>query len=230
MNPKLLIVDDEPQIRDLLKDYFVDCFICESAQNGQEAVEMVSKWKPDLILMDFMMPVMDGMAASKILREQDFTKHIPILMLTAVNDTVDRVNAFNLGVDDYIAKPFEIEELKARLFSKLKRARDLQNPMSDQVTVGNMSLDDRKREVAIAGEVLDLSPVEYGIVKLMMNCLDQVVSRERIMQNVWEDENKSNRLIDAHITSLRKKIKNFDGEFQTVYGSGYRLKKEKTKT
>jgi DNA-binding response OmpR family regulator len=169
MFPKLLVVDDEPQIRDLLKDYFVDCFVVESAQNGKEAVEKVNLWKPDIILMDFMMPVMDGLAASKAIRDQDFTRHIPILMLTAVNDTDDRVNAFNLGV-----------------------------------------------------------AVEYGILKLLMNCLEQVVSREKIMQHVWEDESKSNRLIDAHITSLRKKIKNFDGEFQTVYGSGYRLKKEKT--
>ena len=99
--------------------------------------------------------------------------------------------------------------------------------MSDVVIIGNLHLDDRKREVLIGSESIDLSPVEYGIVKLLMNSVDQVVSREKIMKSVWDDEGKSNRLIDAHITALRKKLQRFSGDFQTIYGAGYRLKKEK---
>ena len=227
MKTKLLIVDDESQIREVLNEYLARFFLVELAQNGKEAVEVATRWKPDLILMDLMMPEMDGVEACKILREQDHTRHIPILMLTAANTCTDRMNAFNFGADDFISKPFDVEELKIRLLSKLKRAQDFQNVISDQIKIGNLHLDDRKREITIAGESIDFSPVEYGIVKLLMNSVDQVVSREKIMKTVWEDENKSNRLIDAHITAVRKKFAKFDGDFQTVYGAGYRLKKEK---
>ncbi len=149
MNSKLLIVDDEPQIRDLLKEYLSDFFSVELANDGKEAVEKTHAWKPDIILMDMMMPEMDGATACKKIREQDFTRHIPVLMLTAANTSAERMNAFNLGVDDYISKPFEVEELKVRLFSKLKRSQELQNVMSDLMKIGNLHLDDRKREVVI---------------------------------------------------------------------------------
>jgi len=227
MNPKLLIVDDEPQIREVLKEFLEDSFSLEFATNGREAIDKTNEWKPDVILMDMMMPEMDGVTACKILREQDFTRHIPVLMLTAANTSNERIKAFDFGVDDYLAKPFDLDELKVRLFSKIKRANDQQNVMADKLVIGNLSLDDRKREVIIAGNLIDLSPVEYGIVKLLMNCVDQVVSREKIMRTVWEDHNKNDRLIDAHMTALRKKLTSFDGDFQTVHGAGYRLKKEK---
>lgn len=228
MNPKLLIVDDEPQIRDLLEEYLSTDFTVRVAKNGKESVQIAKEWKPDLILMDLMMPEMDGVTACQKIREFDHTRHIPVLMLTAANSTLERKSAFGQGADDFISKPFDLEEIKIRLQTKLKRVQDYQNSVSDQIIIGNMHLDDRKREVRIDGELLDLSPVEYGILKLMMNSLEQVVTREKIMKTVWEDESKNNRLIDAHITSLRKKILPFSGIFQTVYGSGYRLKKEKT--
>lgn len=227
MSSKLLIVDDEPQIRELLSECLSDAFTVEMAVNGKEAVEKATNWKPNVILMDLLMPEMDGITACKMIREQDYTRHIPIVMLTAINTTQERIKAFNYGVDDYMSKPFDIEELKVRLFSKLRRSHDFQNVMSEKLSIGNLYLDDRKREVTIAGERIDFSPVEYGIVKLLMSCVDQVVSREKIMSAVWEDDSKSNRLIDAHMTALRKKLVNFDGDFQTVYGAGYRLKKEK---
>lgn len=225
MNPKLLIVDDEQSIRELLKEFFTDTFTMEFAGNGREAIEKANHWKPDVILMDKMMPEMDGATALRILREQDFTRHIPVLMLTASNSSNERIHAFGNGVDDYLGKPFDLEELKARLLSKVKRAADQQNVMSDRIEIGNLSLDDRKREVVIAGKRVDLSPVEYGIVKLLMNSVEQVVSREKIMQTVWADQSKNDRLIDAHMTALRKKLAGFDGDFQTVYGAGYRLKR-----
>lgn len=227
LKSKLLIVDDEQSIRDLLKEYLSDTFAIEMAINGREAVEKTNSWKPDVILMDMMMPEMDGFTALSVLRNQELTRHIPVLMLTAANTSVERIKAFDLGVDDYLAKPFDLDELKVRLLSKLKRLNDFQNVVVDKLVIGNLSLDDRKREVIIAGSLVDLSPVEYGIVKLLMSSAEQVVSREKIMQTVWEDGKKNDRLIDAHMTALRKKLSSFDGDFQTVYGAGYRLKKVK---
>ncbi len=227
MNPKLLIVDDEQNIRELLSEYLADKFTIELATNGREALEKTNSFKPDVILLDMMMPEMDGLMALRVLRHQDFTRHIPVLMLTAANASMERIRAFDLGVDDYLAKPFDLDELRVRLLSKIKRANDFQNAITDTLVIGNLSLDDRKREVVLAGSLIDLSPVEYGIVKLLMSSVEHVVSREKIMQTVWEDGKKNDRLIDAHMTALRKKLLSFDGDFQTVYGAGYRLKKIK---
>lgn len=224
---KLLVVDDEADIRSIIMEYMADSFDIETAANGKEALEKVKSFRPDVIVMDMMMPEMDGVEACKRLREQDYSRHIPVLMLTAANTSHDRMKAYDFGVDDYMSKPFELEELKIRLFSKVKRAHQIQNKMSDKIVIGNLSLDDVKREVIIAGQNIDLSPVEYGIIKLLMNSVEQVVSREKIMKTVWADEAKNDRLIDAHMTALRKKVAAFDGDFQTVYGAGYRLKKEK---
>ena len=225
---KLLVVDDESEIREIIREFLADSFEIELAGNGKEALEKVKSFRPDVIVMDMMMPEMDGVEACKRLREQDHSRHIPVLMLTAANTSHDRMKAYDFGVDDYMSKPFELDELKIRLFSKVKRAHQIQNRVSDKMVIGNLSLDDVKREVIIAGQSVDLSPVEYGIIKLLMSSVEQVVSREKIMKTVWADEAKNDRLIDAHMTALRKKMVGFDGDFQTVYGAGYRLKKEKT--
>lgn len=225
MKPKLLIVDDEPQFRDALVEAMSEHFVIESATNGREALEMALQWRPDLILMDFKMPEMDGVTACRMIREQEITRHIPILMLTAMDTAPERISAFNMGVDDYIAKPFSTEELRIRLFSKLRRVHELQNVASEKIEINNMLLDDRIKQVTIGGAVVDLSPTEYRIVKLLMNNVEQVVSREKIMQVVWNDGQENTRLMDAHITALRKKLSRFGGIFQTVYGAGYRLRK-----
>jgi DNA-binding response OmpR family regulator len=221
---KVLIVDDEPEILSLLEELLSEEFETKVATNGKLAVEAAKLWHPHLIVMDIMMPEMDGMNAMQKLREDENTRHIPLLMLTALNTSQDRVKAFNLGADDFISKPFELDELIARVRSKLKRVRELRNTPPETVTVGNLNLESRSREVKVNEQILDLSPAEYGILTLLLARQGQVVSRKEIMQEVWEDEAKSDRLIDAHVTSLRKKIAGFSGEIHTVYGEGYRLK------
>src|SRR5690606_16143791 len=110
-NPKLLILEDEPQIRSLLNQFLAEKFTNETASNGKNAEEKPKHSKPDLILMDIMRPEMDGVTACKVLRESDFTRHIPVLLLTAANTTTERMRAFDLGADDFISKPFEVDEL-----------------------------------------------------------------------------------------------------------------------
>lgn len=226
MKPKLLIVDDEPQIRMLLGEFLGEQFEVGFAGNGKEALVNVKVFRPDVILMDIMMPEMDGFDTCRALRDSDETRHIPLLMLTAANTSQERIRAFNLGADDFISKPFEIEEILSRLKSKIKRSSELRNTPLDQTVIGNLLMDVRSREVKIDGSLAELSPVEYGILKLLIARVEQVVSRKDIMKEVWEDGRKSDRLIDAHVTSLRKKISKFDGDMQTVYGEGYRLKKK----
>ncbi|MBS1957875.1 MAG: response regulator transcription factor [Bdellovibrionales bacterium] len=224
--PKLLVIDDEPQIRVLLKEFLTDHFQVTLGSTGREAVELAKKIRPDLILMDIMMPKLDGVAACDQLRQMPETKHIPVLMLTAANTSFERIRAFNSGADDFISKPFEIEELLTRLRSKLKRARELGKVSEMVLILGNLTLNVQSREVNVDGRAIDLSPSEFGILQLLMARAGTVVSRKDIMDVVWGDQNKNDRLIDAHVTSLRKKVSAFDGNFQTVYGAGYRISKK----
>ncbi|MBU6154567.1 MAG: response regulator transcription factor [Bdellovibrionales bacterium] len=222
--PKLLVVDDEPLLREVLRDFLSEQFDITECASGLEAVRMASELNPDVILMDVMMPGMDGITAIKRIRENEQTRSIPVLMLTAVNSTPNRIEAFDFGADDYITKPFDFDEVLARVRSKLTRIRDFQKKPLARLELGNLVMDKRSREVFVSGKLVDLGPVEYGILELLLDSDGGVVSRKGIMDAVWQDESKSDRLIDAHLTSLRKKVSDFSGEIQTVYGEGYRIK------
>ncbi len=222
--PKLLIVDDEAEICSLLKDLLSEDFETDTATNGAEAYTKAKQWHPQVILMDVMMPKVDGFAACESIRNDDATRHIPILMVTALNSGQDRMKAFDLGADDFVAKPFDVQELLVRIKSKLRRAKELRNIPQEVVQLANLALNVPAREVRIGDGLIDLSPVEYGILTLLIARQGEVISRREIMDEVWEDEQKSDRLIDAHVTSLRKKIAGFQGGIQTIYGEGYRIK------
>ena len=221
---KLLVADDEPQIRLLLKEFLSDYFQVEMAANGKEAIQVARDFRPDVILMDIMMPDLDGVSAVQKLRLDENTRHIPVLMLTAANTSQERMRAFSFGADDFIGKPFEFDELIVRINAKLQRAKELRTLPPERIEIGNLRMDLRSHEVTLDQQILDLAPVEFGILQLLLVRLGEVVSRKEIMKEVWEDGRKSDRLIDAHVTSLRKKIDHFVGELQTVYGEGYRMK------
>jgi DNA-binding response OmpR family regulator len=224
MKSRLLIVDDEPQIRLLLGEFLSGLYETEFASNGNEAVKRSLELRPDLILMDVMMPDLDGISAVQKIREHELTRHIPILMVTAANTTRQRIEAFDFGADDFISKPFDIDELLSRIRSKLHRIRQIQEPAVPAISFGNLQMDLRAREVRLNGEMLELGPVEYGILELLLRRPGAVVSRREIMERVWEDGRKNDRLIDAHLSTLRKKLSDWDADLQTVYGEGYRLK------
>jgi two-component system OmpR family response regulator len=221
---RLLIVDDEPQIRMLLKEFLSETFDVELAANGKEALLLARSYKPNVILMDIMMPELDGVSTVQKLRQDDHTRHIPVLMLTAANTSQERIRAFNFGADDFISKPFEVDELVSRINAKLNRVKELRELPPERIEVSNLVMDLRSREVTIDQNAIELAPVEFGILELLLVKLGAVVSRKEIMKEVWQDGRKSDRLIDAHVTSLRKKIDLFVGELQTVYGEGYRMK------
>lgn len=224
MKSRILIVDDEPQIRLLLGEFLSDLYDTEFASNGNEAVKRSLELRPDLILMDVMMPDLDGISAVQKIREHELTRHIPILMVTAVNTTRQRIEAFDFGADDFISKPFDLDELNSRIRSKLNRIRQIQEPVASEIIFANLVLDVRAREVRLDGELLDLGPVEYGILEILLRRPGAVVSRREIMERVWEDGKKNDRLIDAHLSTLRKKVSRWEADLQTVYGEGYRLK------
>ena len=224
MKSRILIVDDEPQIRLLLGEFLSGLYETEFASNGNEAVKRSLELRPDLILMDVMMPDLDGISAVQKIREHELTRHIPILMVTAANTTRQRIEAFDFGADDFISKPFEIDELLSRIRSKLNRVRQIQEPAIPEIGFANLVMNTLAREVRLNGVLLDLGPVEYGILELLLRRPGAVVSRKEIMERVWEDGRKNDRLIDAHLSALRKKLSSWEADLQTVYGEGYRLK------
>ncbi len=224
--PRLLVVDDEPEIREIIREVVSEHFEVFEVSNGKEAVAFTLRNLPDMILMDVMMPEMDGIAATESIRGMLTTRHIPIVMLTAANTKDYRIRAFDFGVDQFVGKPFDFEELNARLLSVYKRSRQMVNPATKEVRFLNLELNLDAKEVRISGTRVDLSPVEFDIVKLLVLNREMVVSRSQIINEVWKSKDAPERVMDAHIVSIRKKIAGFRGALKTIYGSGYILRSE----
>lgn len=219
--PKLLIVDDEVEIRENIGELLSPHFDPIYAGNGKEAVESAKKNLPDMILMDIMMPEMDGITACHALREDERTRHIPVIMLTAADSTKNRISSFGLGADDFLAKPFDVEELEARVLSKFKRSKELGRAIKQELHIANLTLILINQQVKVGDENIPFSPVEFDILKLLVQNEGVLVSRKQILETVWRDTSLSDRVMDAHIVAVRKKLKDFTGNLKTVYGTGY---------
>lgn len=224
--PKLLVVDDEPEIREIVREVLHDHFEVIEAENGKQAVDLAQRALPDMILMDVMMPEMDGIAATESIRGMLSTRHIPILMLTAANTKEYRLRAFDLGADQFIGKPFDFEELTTRLLSAYRRSRQMNNPATKEVNYLNLEINLDAREIRIEGLRVEMSPVEYDIMKLLVLNRETLVTRQQIIEEVWKSKAAPDRVMDAHIVSIRKKLSTFRGTIKTVYGSGYILRGE----
>src|SRR5690606_39254132 len=184
--PKLLIVDDEPEIREIVREVLQEHFEVIEASNGKEAVELAQRILPDMIMMDVMMPEMDGIAATESIRGMFATRHIPILMVTAANTKDYRIRAFDFGADQFIGKPFDFEELTSRLLSVYKRSRQMTHPPTKEVRFLNLELNLDAKEVRIDSKPIDLSPVEFDIVKLLLMNREVLVTRPQIIEEVWK--------------------------------------------
>lgn len=224
--PKLLVVDDEPEIREIVREVLQEHFEVIEAGNGKEAVDLAQRIIPDMILMDVMMPEMDGIAATESIRGMLITRHIPILLLTAANTKDYRIRAFDYGVDQFVGKPFDFEELTSRLLSVYKRSRQINHPTTKEVHFLNLELNLNAKEIRLDSTRIELSPVEFDIVKLLILNRETLVSRSQIIEEVWKSKEAPDRAMDAHIVSIRKKLSSFRGAIKTIYGSGYILRGE----
>jgi len=230
IKPRVLVVDDEPQLRRLLQEFLKDHYTLFMASNGKEAIELAKKNAPDLIVMDISMPEMDGFQACEVLRQDSATSEIPILFLTAYNSADYRVKAFNLGADDFISKPIEFEELLARLRSKYRRLIEMRRLKPNTERIGNLSLLVERKLATIEGKEVKLTPLEFGLLRFLMSKPGQVASRTELLQAVWKDTKRRERVVDVQMTLLRKKISDFSGEIRCLYGEGYVITDEKTGT
>ena len=224
----VLICDDQPEIVNALKIYLTPEGYCLfEAKDGAEALEIVKSRDIHLVLLDIMMPNMDGITATAKIRE---FSNVPILLLTAKSETEDKVLGLNVGADDYITKPFVPVEVLARVRSHLRRYDRLgAKPMEDSgtITIGGIVLDDRAKTVAVDGEDVSLTPIEYEILKLLMENPGKVYSTRTIYETVWqENPYGSENAVAVHIRHLREKIEINPSEpryIKVVWGRGYKM-------
>lgn len=227
---RILICDDQKDIVNALKIYLTpEGYDLYEAYNGQEAVELCRKTPMDLILLDVMMPVMDGVTATAKIRE---FSNAPIILLTAKSETEDKVLGLNVGADDYITKPFVPVEVLARIRSQLRRYSRMDSRTEDKetLTIGGISLDDRTKSVTVEGEPVSLTPTEYSILHLLMSNPGKVYSTKALYEAVWQEAALgSEGSVAVHIRHLREKIEINPSEpryLKVMWGRGYKLEGE----
>ena len=221
----LLIVDDEARIRSLIAKYAAfEGYSTEEAENGMEAVEKCRKKKYDLIIMDVMMPELDGFSAVREIRKEQAT---PVIMLSARGEEYDRIHGFETGVDDYVVKPFSPRELMMRVSAVLKRSGGLQETTDEIVKLGDLEVDFTARRVSIKGEELNLSPKEYDLLFYMVRNRGIALTREKLISDVWGyDFFGDDRTLDTHIKLLRRELGPCAERITTLRGVGYRFEKD----
>jgi DNA-binding response OmpR family regulator len=232
MNEKILIVEDEPALQETLSYNLIrQGYEVEAVGDGIAAVEAARRSNPDLIVLDLMLPKLDGFEVCRIIRQE---MNVPILMLTARDDEIDRVIGLEMGADDYMTKPFSIREFLARVKAQLRRVRLIREEMDTNIQTpretlhfGNIILDLTRREVLFDGHPIPLKPKEYELLLFLARHRGQVLTRELILERVWGWEfSGGSRTVDVHVRWLREKIEKDPAQPQrivTVRGAGYRF-------
>ncbi len=234
MSESILIVEDELSLQETLAyNLKKEGYTVEAVGDGRRALEAARRMKPDLIVLDIMLPEVDGFEVARILRKE---MSAAILMLTARDDEIDRVVGLEVGADDYLTKPFSMRELLARVKAQLRRARLLREEMGkavssdvkhERLTFDNLVIDLTRREVTLNGEVIPLKPKEYDLLLFLAEHRRQMLSREFVLERVWGwDYVGDSRTVDVHIRWLRQKIEKDSANptrIVTVRGGGYRF-------
>lgn len=227
-NVKVLIVDDEPNIRDLLTTSLRFAgFSVHAVANGTEAVNAAEKGHPDIILLDVMLPDMNGFSVTKKLRSMGITA--PILFLTARDETEDKVTGLTVGGDDYMTKPFSLDEIVARINAILRRTKAAEIEESI-IEVGEIKINQDAHEVFVNGNLVDLSPTEFKLLRFLISNPNRVLTKAQILDHVWEyDFNGEMGIVESYISYLRKKLDPLTTEplIQTKRGVGYMYKSNK---
>lgn len=220
--PKILIVDDSEDVLELLKTVLVlrDFQVVE-ALNGKHGIALAKKEQPDLVILDLMLPDIDGITVCQTLKTMPETKHIPVIMLTARAGVLDKVKGLETGGDDYLVKPFDTLELLARVKARLRQKGVEMDETRQPLKIGDFYIDPSKYSVGNgAKDIKNLTPREFDILYILMKNSPKPVPREDIFQIIWDkSEKKYSRVIDIHIAKIRKKIK--PQTIKTIPGKGY---------
>ena len=224
---KILVVDDEELlVKGIRFNLQNEGYEIITGSNGVEAVEKAKDNNPDLIILDVMMPEMDGMTACARIRE---FSNVPIILLTAKTDDMDKLMGFESGADDYLTKPFNILELKARVLALLRRTAAPSNEKSNLLSIGSITLDLDARNAYKSGVLVDLTAKEFDVIEFLMRNPNRVYSREALLDTIWAYEYRSDiRTVDVHIRRIREKLEHDPAEpkyIMTKWGVGYYFRK-----
>ena len=221
---KILIVDDDANITELIRLYLdKEGFLTTCAPNGKIAMEKFQSENPSLIILDIMMPEMDGWQVCREIRK---TSNVPIIMLTAKGETFDKVLGLELGADDYMAKPFETKELVARVKAVLRRFESKENEDKKEITYENLSVNLSNYELKLNNKIIEIPPKELELLYFLASHPNRVFTREQLLEEVWGfDYFGDSRTVDVHIKRLREKLEGIEGNWQlkTVWGVGYKF-------
>ena len=222
MSQLILVVDDEPKITRLARDYLEkNGFRVLTVGDGQSALATARREKPDLVILDLMLPAMDGREVCRILRRES---DVPIIMLTALSEEIDQVTGLEIGADDYITKPFSVRTLVARVRALLRRTHG-HVQVSNIIRAGGLEIDPVKYSVTFNGTPIKLTPNEFKLLYLLASRPGQTLTREQLLDDLHGAASNMDRSVDSHIKNLRKKLETAAGEsmLETVYGIGYRF-------
>lgn len=225
MGKKVLIVEDEFRIREVVSDYFIqDGWEVHEAENGSDALSWFDSLYPDLVILDIMMPRIDGFEVCRQIRSRS---GVPIILLTAKSGDHDKILGFELGADDYVTKPFSPKVLIARANSLMKRVTENYKPQGHMLTFGSAVLNTLARRLEVGETEVELTPKEYELLLLLITNKNIVVPRDTIINRVWGVEfDGDTRVVDTHIKKLRAKL-GFESRFiRTVIGTGYKFEQE----
>ena len=222
---KLLIVDDEARIRTLIAKYAAfEGYETDEAENGMQAIEKCRQQHYDLVIMDVMMPELDGFSAVREIRKND---SVPVIMLSARGEEYDKIHGFELGIDDYVVKPFSPKELMMRVGAVLRRGGETEKKAEEIVNIGGLTVDFTARRVTVDGQELDLSPKEYDLLFYMIRNRGIALTREKLISDVWGyDFFGDDRTIDTHIKNLRNNLGPYRDYIVTLRGIGYKFEYE----
>ena len=222
MTQKILIVDDEANIRDLARLYLEkEGFMVESATDGNDALLRFHQAQPAMVVLDVMMPGMDGFEVCRELRRDT---DVPILMLTARSEDIDKIVGLELGEDDYMTKPFNPREMVARVKAILRRSEGGRKPVTTTLSLGNLTIDRARRETRIGEELLNLRTKEFDLLIAFMENPGIALTRDQLLEGVWGYEFAGEtRTVDVHVQHLREKLAAADVKIETLRGVGYKL-------
>ncbi|MEK6266043.1 MAG: response regulator transcription factor [Clostridium sp.] len=223
-NERILLVDDEERIRDMIKEYTsLEGYDIDEAVDGVQALDLFSQQKYSLIILDVMMPKIDGWSVCREVRK---TSNVPVIMLTARGEEYDKLFGFELGVDDYIIKPFSPKELLARMKAIIRRSSysEIEAKKETTVTFDGLVIDFDSRNTYVNGKLITLTPKEYSLLTFFACNPNRVFSREQLLNEVWGyDFFGDDRTVDTHIKMLRESIKEYRKFIVTVWGTGYKF-------
>jgi two-component system, OmpR family, phosphate regulon response regulator PhoB len=222
---KILVIEDEPDIAEvLLYNLQKEGFAVETARRGDAGLDAVRRDNPDLILLDLMLPGIDGLELTRLLKRDPVTSRLPIVMLTARGEEVDRIVGLELGADDYISKPFSPREVVLRVKAVLRRFQQEESAV-ELIEVGGIELDISRHQLRVRGREVPLTATEFRLLRLLLERSDRVQTRGQLLSDVWNyAEDIDSRTVDTHIRRLRRKLGPEAERIETVIGVGYRLR------